>query len=560
MKKFNQPYNFIEDKSRFYKISESNDIWIYDAHAHNVFSLSRTLYNALFLEKNQSLSDVTEKLSIKENSYFFNIINNIMQNEKDNTSFSVKDDSCSVMINTSNRCNLNCSYCYRNKSDPNINNIETIKKSINWVMKKYKPDASKFDFTYSMSSESSIDIDILKQVLAEYENYEPQDFCKNDLKKEDVKKFFISLHRDFDNIKPELFCDIIDESAENETSLVTILNHLIREKDLYEMLGMSIGMFQEDMRTEIQNRRNYSSWKANRVNRWILEVKYGEYIDFTKKSVPQYPSFSIFTNGTCASPDFIDLVKAAGINPLYVSIDGPQKIHDFNRKFHTGKCSYNEVLKNVRIFQKENISLCASAVLTSYYPKPLEIALHLQKIGFLKGTITIVRPGTSVSFTMTNVENLLNGYEELFQRFKNDAIKNDFSLLDFLEDDYCVNPVKLLISRTKQVCRCNLDNQLVINAKGDVYNCLYFESSDTNKVGNIDSEIKRLNGDKSVASRSPCNKCWARYLCGGTCFYASQVTVGNILEIDPVECKIRKHLAKLSLDFVVFCRENNINL
>lgn len=560
MKKFNQPYNFIEDKSRFYKISESNDIWIYDAHAHNVFSLSRTLYNALFLEKNQSLSDVTEKLSIKENSYFFNIINNIMQNEKDNTSFSVKDDSCSVMINTSNRCNLNCSYCYRNKSDPNINNIETIKKSIKWVMKKYKPDASKFDFTYSMSSESSIDIDILKQVLAEYENYEPQDFCKNDLKKEDVKKFFISLHRDFDNIKPELFCDIIDESAENETSLVTILNHLIREKDLYEMLGMSIGMFQEDMRTEIQNRRNYSSWKANRVNRWILEVKYGEYIDFTKKSVPQYPSFSIFTNGTCASPDFIDLVKAAGINPLYVSIDGPQKIHDFNRKFHTGKCSYNEVLKNVRIFQKENISLCASAVLTSYYPKPLEIALHLQKIGFLKGTITIVRPGTSVSFTMTNVENLLNGYEELFQRFKNDAIKNDFSLLDFLEDDYCVNPVKLLISRTKQVCRCNLDNQLVINAKGDVYNCLYFESSDTNKVGNIDSEIKRLNGDKSVASRSPCNKCWARYLCGGTCFYASQVTVGNILEIDPVECKIRKHLAKLSLDFVVFCRENNINL
>lgn len=560
MKKFNQPYNFIEDKSRFYKISESNNIWIYDAHAHNVFSLSRTLYNALFLEKNQSLSDVTEKLSIKENSYFFNIINNIMQNEKDNTSFSVKDDSCSVMINTSNRCNLNCSYCYRNKSDPNINNIETIKKSIKWVMKKYKPDASKFDFTYSMSSESSIDIDILKQVLAEYENYEPQDFCKNDLKKEDVKKFFISLHRDFDNIKPELFCDIIDESAENETSLVTILNHLIREKDLYEMLGMSIGMFQEDMRTEIQNRRNYSSWKANRVNRWILEVKYGEYIDFTKKSVPQYPSFSIFTNGTCASLDFIDLVKAAGINPLYVSIDGPQKIHDFNRKFHTGKCSYNEVLKNVRIFQKENISLCASAVLTSYYPKPLEIALHLQKIGFLKGTITIVRPGTSVSFTMTNVENLLNGYEELFQRFKNDAIKNDFSLLDFLEDDYCVNPVKLLISRTKQVCRCNLDNQLVINAKGDVYNCLYFESSDTNKVGNIDSEIKRLNGDKSVASRSPCNKCWARYLCGGTCFYASQVTVGNILEIDPVECKIRKHLAKLSLDFVVFCRENNINL
>ena len=557
MNKLDQLNTVIKDNSRFYKINESDLIWIYDAHVHNVFSLSRNLYNALFVEKNQSLSDITEKLSIKENSYFLNIINNILQNETDNTNFSVEDDGCSVMINTSNRCNLNCSYCYRNKKDANINSIENIKKSIEWVMKEYKPKASKFDFTYSMSSESSIDIDILKQVLKEYENYEPQDFLENDLKQEEVQNFFKCLHRDFDNIKPDLFTE---KSDENKSCLILILNKLIREKNLYEMLGMSIGMFQEDMRAEIQNRHNFSAWKANRVNRWILEVKYGEYIDFSKKAIPQYPSFSVFTNGTCATSDFIHLVKAAGINPLYISIDGPQKVHDFNRKFNSGKCSYGEVLKNIRVFQNEKISLCASAVLTSHYPKPLEIALHLQKLGFQKGTMTSVRPGTSVSFTLDNVDNLLAGYEELFLRFKDDALKNDFSLLDFLEDDYCVNPIKLLISRTKQVCRCNLDNQLVINAKGDVYNCLYFEASNMNKIGNINSQVKRIEGDKSVSSRNACNKCWARYLCGGTCFYASQVMMGNILEIEPVECKIRKHLARLSLEFVVFCRENNINL
>ena len=345
MNKLDQLNTVIKDNSRFYKINESDLIWIYDAHVHNVFSLSRNLYNALFVEKNQSLSDITEKLSIKESSYFLNIINTILQNETDNTNFSVEDDGCSVMINTSNRCNLNCSYCYRNKKDANINSIENIKKSIEWVMKEYKPKASKFDFTYSMSSESSIDIDILKQVLKEYENYEPQDFSENDLKQEDVKTFFKSLHRDFDNIKPDLFTE---KSDENKSCLVLILNKLIREKNLYEMLGMSIGMFREDMRTEIQNRHNFSAWKANRVNRWILEVKYGEYIDFSKKPIPQYPSFSIFTNGTCASSEFINLIKACGINPLYISIDGPQKIHDFNRKFNTGKCSYNEIIKNIK--------------------------------------------------------------------------------------------------------------------------------------------------------------------------------------------------------------------
>lgn len=308
---------------------------------------------------------------ITDESRFFKI------NESDNTNFSVENDGCSVMINTSNRCNLNCSYCYLNKNESNINNIETIKKSMNWVMKEYKPKVSKYDFTYSMSSESSIDIEILQHVLAEYENYEPQDFSEKDIKQDDVKTFFNSLHRDFDNSKPDLFAE---ESEENVSCLVSILNQLIREKKLYEMLGMSIGMFREDMRTESINRKNYSSWKSNRVNRWILEVKYGEYIDFSKKLSPQYPSFSIFTNETCATSDFIHLVKAAGIEPLYISIDGSQKVHDFNRKFNTGKCSYNEIVKNIRIFQKENISLCASAVFTSHYPKQLEIALHLKNL------------------------------------------------------------------------------------------------------------------------------------------------------------------------------------
>lgn len=166
----------IDDKSRFYTISQSNIIWIYDTHAHNIFSLNIPVYNSLFVEKQKSVSEITATLSIKENAYFFNILNNILRNEKDNTNLIVEDDGCSVMINTSNRCNLNCSYCYRNKTISNINNIETIKKTIDWVMKKYKPRASNFDFTYSMSSESSIDIDILKQVLSEYENYEPQFF------------------------------------------------------------------------------------------------------------------------------------------------------------------------------------------------------------------------------------------------------------------------------------------------------------------------------------------------------------------------------------------------
>lgn len=428
MNEFEQLFVDITNTSRFYQISQSDLIWIYDAHSHNIFSLTNELYNTLLNKNQQSFYKTLEKLTIKEASNLFNIFNNILQNEKDTTNFYVADDSCSVMINTSNRCNLNCSYCYRNKNDLNINTIETIKKTINWIMQKYKPKATKFDFTYSMSSESSIDIKILKQILSEYENYEPQNFSEKDLKQKDIKNFFKSLHRDFDKIKPNLFTS---KTIEDKSTLVLILNSLIRERKLYDILGMSIGMFPDNMRTEIQKRNDYSSWRANRINRWILEVKYGEYIDFSKKTIPQYPSFNIFTNGTCVSSDFIALIKAAGINPLYISIDGPQEIHDFNRKFYTGKGSYNEIINNIKIFKKENIPLCASAVLTAYYPTPLEIVLHLKKLGFKKGTMTTVRPGTKVSFTMNNVDNLLRGYKELFQYLKNYVLKNDFSFIRF---------------------------------------------------------------------------------------------------------------------------------
>ncbi len=556
MKNFQNVQSELKSKSRFFMIPRTSNYWFYDSHAHSLFSIEKKSYNELFKTQHPPQDFFADK-SINQSSYLLNIFNNILKNQNDETNLTVQDNACTIMINTSNRCNLNCAYCYRNKKSPDVNNIETIRKTINWAMKKYKPNASKFDFTYSMSSESSVDLQILNKVLEDYVHYEPQEFYEKDILPSKITDFFKALHRDFDSVKPEIFENL---ESENCSSLVKILNGLLPEKNLYELLGMSIGMFRESMQSEIQNRNNYSAWKAYRVNRWILEVKYGEFIDFSKKGTPQYPSFSIFTNGTCASKDFIQLIKKSGINPLWISIDGPKEVHDYNRKFKNGNGSYDEIIKNIRIFKKEEISLCASAVLTSHYPNPLEIALHLKSLGFKKANLTTVRPGSPVSFTLENVDSLLKGYTKLFQKFKQDALINDFSLMDFLEDDYCVGPIKLILSRTKQVRRCNLDNQLVINAKGDIYNCLYFESENVNKIGNIDTEIKADDSDKSVASREPCSKCWARYLCGGTCFHGSLKQTGSLLGVEPVECKIRKHFAKLSLDFIIFCKENKIDL
>lgn len=546
------------DESRFYVISTKKSVWFYDCHSQSMFSFERKIYEELVNLKNEEFSSYIAKKSLAESAYILGILNNIKKFEEDKTSFLTPTNKINIMINTSNRCNLNCSYCYRNKNDAGINTIENVRKTIDWVMKDYKPKLSEYNFTYSMRSESSLDVKLLNQIKDDYVKYEPQEFTEFDLFDDNSDEFLKVLYQDFASTD-----FIFENEIENNSkkSVVKILNSLLSVRNLYEILRMSDGMFSDSVIKEIKRRNDYSDWKAFCSNRYILEVKYSKFIDVSKKKEPAYPSFSFFSNGTCANAEFIKLIKEIGMDEINISIDGPKEVHDFNRKYNNGNGSYDVIVKNLEILKSSGVRIKASAVLTSYYPYPLKVALHLKSLGFSEVTMTPVRPGSEFSFTEENVDELLKGYDEFFERLKRDVLKGDFSLLQFIQSDYSLNALGLFLSRTKQVRRCDVDNQLVINAKGDIYNCLYFEAKEEKKLGNILTGItnKEFEIDKSVANRNLCKKCWARYLCGGTCFYSSLKINGDILGAESIECKIRKHLVLLCLNFVIFCKENEVN-
>jgi len=182
-------------------------------------------------------------------------------------------------------------------------------------------------------------------------------------------------------------------------------------------------------------------------------------------------------------------------------------------------------------------------VLTSDFPEPLAIITHLLSLGFSSFSITPIRPGAKNSFSESNIAFLLNGYDKLYEKLKKDSLKQNFVLFKMLQEDLSLAAFNFFISRTKQLKRCSFDNQIVIDSKGDVYPCLYF-----------------VNHNNLVFQRANCKDCWARYLCGGTCFYGSYKFTGNHLNIEPIECIIRKHLAQKCLELLVFMREHNINI
>ena len=195
----------LKNQSRFYRIETEQKLWFYDSFSHGLYSISKSLWN-LVAENCDNVSRIFSELSLEELAKVIGFFSVIYKCKTDYVNPLEPDKKCSVMINTSNRCNLNCSYCYRNKNDISLNNIDTVKNTIDFAMKKYKPDASEYVISYSMTSESSVDLGLLKQIADEYINYENYQFTCDDILTERFDEFYERLTDDlFPKIKKIMF-------------------------------------------------------------------------------------------------------------------------------------------------------------------------------------------------------------------------------------------------------------------------------------------------------------------------------------------------------------------
>ena len=122
----------LNNKERFHRIGDEKSRWIYDSYSHNIYFVNSKLIKEVGFKENWN--SFLEG-SIDENLDFLNFCKSIKNSSEDIVNPIPVDSKCSVMINTSNRCNLNCSYCYRCKNEASVNNVETIKKTLDFAMK-----------------------------------------------------------------------------------------------------------------------------------------------------------------------------------------------------------------------------------------------------------------------------------------------------------------------------------------------------------------------------------------------------------------------------------------
>ena len=98
------------------------------------------------------------------------------------------------------------------------------------------------------------------------------------------------------------------------------------------------------------------------VPKQFYEMAFGIMQESNKYHVPSIHNFQ--TNGTLITQEWCELIKTSRVQ-IGVSLDGPKFIHDMPRVHRNGKGTFDEVMRGIKLLQKNDIPFGVIAVLTS---------------------------------------------------------------------------------------------------------------------------------------------------------------------------------------------------
>lgn len=264
-----------------------------------------------------------------------------------------------------------------------------------------------------------------------------------------------------------------------------------------------------------------------------------EYARSLEKKYDKYVLFTLTTNGTLLTDEIIDFLKNNNVS-LILSLDGEEKIHDFHRRYRSGKGSFDIVLNNIKKVKQRlrKSDFYIRGTFTSQTPDILSILQFYNEAGFYNVSLEPVSTmdKTDYSLDESHLESLLASYREAAKWM----LGKEMSFFHFnLEMD---NPLCL----TRRITGCGAGVEYVaVDPKGDIYPCHQFIENEEFKIGSIYTGINNpeMVNDfckSTFYEKSLCNDCWARFYCGGGCHYQQFSATGSIKKPSPFYCKLFK--------------------
>ncbi len=270
-------------------------------------------------------------------------------------------------------------------------------------------------------------------------------------------------------------------------------------------------------------------------------------------------TYSITTNGTLLnSKEIVDFLVSNNFS-VTVSIDGNQKEHDKNRVFLNGAGSYQKIIQNVKELSKY-VEITARATITS--PDTDFVALYkdLHNTGVKEIIIDFVSTKDKdvkkdLSALSENLKIFADYFIESIRQKKIIRIKNFTETLSSIHYGSRNGPKYF-------PCEAGI-SYYALNPNGDIYPCHRFNGIQEYRYGNIYGNFihDRRNAFLSnhivfVRDGGKCEGCWAKYLCGGTCYNTSYYSEGDSQLNSEIHCNFKREIIKNCLYIYASLQDN----
>lgn len=233
--------------------------------------------------------------------------------------------------------------------------------------------------------------------------------------------------------------------------------------------------------------------------------------------------FSMTSNGTLMREDDARFFEKYGFS-VTISLDGLKTAHDNLRPLKNGAGSYDRIMEKIKplLAMQSEMQVSVRATVT---PDNLDLAETLDEfiaMGFHSVGFSPLLKSSNGKNEMSkdDLKQLLSSMLECGLKFEQATLQG--KRYPFLN---MVNALKEIGKSTHRPYPCGAGaGYMGVSADGDLAACHRFVGDDKGKMGTIADGINsQLQNtwlkDRHVHKQTPCNDCWARYLCAGSCHH-----------------------------------------
>lgn len=258
--------------------------------------------------------------------------------------------------------------------------------------------------------------------------------------------------------------------------------------------------------------------------------------------------FSMTSNCTLLTENIIDFLNENHVSVL-VSMDGPKSIQDVNRPFKNGKGSFDVVVSKVKkLLSSRKSNVTARATLTRDCLSLGTIVDGLRDVGFKYVHIEPVTADQDQLFALVeeDFEKLKDEYRNVGKIFLDNILGGTpFGFSNILRT------INMIYNSIVRVYPCGAGKNLVaIDPRGGIYLCHRFTGMESFSLGTVyhpDFSLQKRILHTYVDSRAECKTCWARHLCGGSCWHENFFYNGRIDKPYKPRCDLFRYITALSM-------------